>query len=326
MRVLALTFGNAAQASSFYRIFQFIAPLREAGIELTAVPADSFSEWSRLAEYDAVIVQKKLFSLGKVRLLRRRAKALVYDVDDAIWHPHGRRHSWFTTLRSALRLRAIVRAAHLTLAANEVLAAHLRPHATRLTVLPMALDESAWMPRAASAAHNPVIGWSGHPVNLPYLEAIEPALLALRAEFPNARLAVFSGQPPRFREMPFDLIPFQAGAEPAALRTFDIGLLPLPEGAFAEGKSPIKGLQYMACGIPTVLPPRGAAHAMFRAGESALFATTPAEWTAALGNLLRDPALRHRMGAEARRDFEAHHTVSTAAARLKDLLKSLAAN
>ena len=323
MRVLALTFGNAAQASSFYRIYQFIAPLREAGIDLTAVPADSFSEWSRLAEYDVVIVQKKLFSLGKIRLLRRRAKALVYDVDDAIWHPHGRRHSWFTTLRAGLRLRAIIRAAHLTLAANEVLAAHLRTHATRLTVLPMALDETAWTPHAARDARDPVLGWSGHPVNLPYLEAIEPALLTLRAEFPNARLAVFSGQPPRFREMPFDLIPFQAGTEPEALRTFDIGLLPLPEGAFAEGKSPIKGLQYMACGIPTVLPPRGAAHAMFRAGETALFATTPAEWTAALGKLLRDPALRQRMGAEARRDFEAHHTVSAAAARLKDLLKSL---
>lgn len=325
MRVLALTFGNAAQASSFYRIFQYIEPLREAGIEITALPADTFSEWTRLAEYDAIIVQKKLFSLGKVRLLRRRAKALVYDVDDAIWHPHGRRHSWWTTLRSALRLRAIVRATHLTLAANEVLASHLRGRATRLTVLPMALDENAWTPRPARAPRDPVLGWSGHPVNLPYLEAIEPALLRLRAEFPRVRLAVFSGQPPRFREMPFDLIPFHAGAEPEALRTFDVGLLPMAEGAFAEGKSPIKGLQYMACGIPTVLPPRGAAQTMFRKGETAFFATTAEEWTTALATLLRDPTLRHRMGEEARRDFEAHHTIGATAARLKDLLKSLPA-
>ena len=322
MRVLALTFGNAAQASSYYRIYQYIGPLREAGIELTTVPADSFSEWSRLAEYDAVIVQKKLFSLGKVRLLRQRAKALVYDVDDAIWHPHGRRHSWWTTLRASLRLRAILRAAHLTLAANDVLAAYLRPHATCLTVLPMALDELRWTPRPDSDGRDPTLGWSGHPVNLPYLEAIEPALLALRGEFPNARLAVFSGQSPRFKEMPFDLIPFHAGTEPEVLRSFDIGLLPLPEGAFAEGKSPVKGLQYMACGIPTVLPPRGAAQAMFRAGETALFATTAAEWTAALASLLRDPALRRRLGAEARRDFKAHHTVSATTAALARLLKS----
>jgi len=325
MRVLALTFGNAEQASSFYRIYQYIDRLREEGVALTAIPVDAFSEWEKLADYDLVIVQKKLFSLGKVRRLRR-ARALVYDVDDAIWHPQDCPHSWWTTLRTRLRLRAILRAARLTIAANEVLAAQLRPIATRVAVLPMALDERQWIAGIRTARSEVVLGWSGHPVSLPYLEAIEPALVVVGAEFPGAKLAVFSGAQPRFRTLPFDHIPFRAGAEPEVLRRFDIGLLPLAGGAFAEGKSPIKGLQYMAAGIPTILPPCGAAQAMFRECATALFATDTAGWIAVLRTLLGDPALRLRMGAEARRDFEQHHTIAAIAPRLAELLKSAAAN
>ena len=323
MRSLALTFGQATQASSFYRIHQYIEPLREHGIALATCAADDFHDWGSLRENDAVIVQKKLLSLGKVRTVRRAAKTLVYDIDDAIWHPHGRQHSWWTRMRTHLRLRAIVRSADLTLAANAVIAQKLRPWARRLEVLPMSLDEKSWTPRTPGSGDTPVIGWSGHPVNLPYLEAIEPALAAALRDFPNARLTVFSGERPRFRDLRHDFIPFEAGAEQRAIRTFDIGLLPLDEGAFAEGKSPIKGLQYMASGIPTILPARGAAQSMFRSGETALIANDHTEWAAALGALLRDPQRRAAMGASARRDFDARHTLTGNAAILAQLLQSL---
>lgn len=324
MRTLALTFGQATQASSHYRIHQYLAPLREHGIALATCAADDFQDWGGLRENDAVIVQKKLLSLGKVRAVRRAAKVLVYDIDDAIWHAHGRRHSWWTRVRTHLRLRAIVRSADLTLAANEVIAEKLRPWARRLEVLPMSLDEKSWTPRTPDAGTAPLIGWSGHPVNLRYLEAIEPALATVLREFPNARLAVFSGERPRFRDLRHDFIPFEAGAEPRVIRGFDIGLLPLDEGAFAAGKSPIKGLQYMASGIPTVLPARGAAMSMFRDSATALFANHDAEWAAALGALLRDPQRRAEMGAAARRDFDARHTLTGNAGVLARLLKSLA--
>src|SRR5256885_2407106 len=88
MRVLALTFGDEHQASSKYRVFQYVEPLAQLGIEVDAQPANSFNDWTRVREYDVVLVQKKLFRSGKVRYLRGNARRLVYDIDDAIWHPH----------------------------------------------------------------------------------------------------------------------------------------------------------------------------------------------------------------------------------------------
>ena len=106
MRVLALTFGDEHQASSKYRVFQFVEPLAKLGIRLEPTPANSFKDWSEVRHYDAVLVQKKLFRSGKVRYLRRNTKRLIYDIDDAIWHPHGKEHSFFTNIRNRWRLQA----------------------------------------------------------------------------------------------------------------------------------------------------------------------------------------------------------------------------
>jgi glycosyltransferase involved in cell wall biosynthesis len=305
MRVLALTFGDEHQASSKYRVFQFIEPLGQLGIHIEPVPANSFTSWSDIGRYQAVLVQKKLFRSGRVRHLRRTAARLIYDIDDAIWHPHGNEHSFFTNLRNAWRLKAIARAADLCVCANNVLAEHMRRHAKAVMVLPLALSGTRWHPKADVEASSTVrVGWAGHPVNLPYLEAIEPALVQAQIENPNVEFTVFCGKPPAFRRLKFRHIRFEPDIEVEATRAFDIGILPLPPGPFAGGKSPIKGIQYMASGIPTILTPMGATRDMFQEGETGLFANTTEEWRGAISKLARDSALRLRMGRHARSVFE----------------------
>jgi len=305
MRVLALTFGDEQQASSKYRVYQYIEPLAQLGIQLEPVSANTFKDWGHIEQYDVVVVQKKLFRSGQVRYLRRHAKRLVYDVDDAIWHPHGKEHTFFTNLRTTWRLKAIARAADLCITANNVLASHMRRFTERITVLPLTLDAKRWHPRVKTSVSPSVcVGWAGHPVNLPYLEAIEPALVQAQLENPNVEFAVFCGKAPGFRRLKYRHIRFQPDAEPDAIRSFDIGILPLPPGPFAAGKSPIKGLQYMASAIPTVLTPVGATRDMFREGTTALFAGTIEEWHGAINRLVRDHELRLRMGQNARASFE----------------------
>lgn len=322
MRVLALTFGDEQQASSKYRVFQYIAPLRELGITLEPTPANAFQDWQKVPGYDAVLVQKKLFSSGRVKALRRLTPRLIYDVDDAIWHPHGKEHSFFTNLRTAWRLKAIARAADICIAANHVLAEHLRRLTPNVIVLPVALNGKRWQPGTRSEPSGIVrVGWAGHPVNLRYLEAIEAALALAQADNPNAEFAVLCGQQPQFRKLKYRHICFQPEAEIDAIRSFDIGILPLPPGPFAEGKSPIKGLQYMASGIPTVVTPLGATRDMFREGETALFASRQEEWQRAITRLIRDGELRVRMGKRARTAFEETAELAHTAPLLARMLK-----
>src|SRR5439155_13819549 len=162
--------------------------------------------------------------------------------------------------------------------------------------------------------------WAGHPLNLPYVEQIESALIAVQRKFPGAQFEFFSGQVPKFQQLRFRHIPFNVKAEPEVIRQFDIGLLPLPDGSFAEGKSPIKGLQYMASGIPAVLSPRGATREMFHNEETGLFASELPDWERAIERLIRDPELARRLGTNARQAFEQHYSLSRTAPRLASLL------
>jgi glycosyltransferase involved in cell wall biosynthesis len=323
MRVLALTFGDANQASSKYRLYQYIEPLQAFGISVEPQLASGFADWPSIASYDAILVQKKLFSVGTVKRLRHLAKRLIYEVDDAIWHPHGKPHSFITNFRTRLRLKAILSSADVTVAANEVLAEHVRQWSANVRVVPMALDERTWtFPATRDDAADPCVGWSGHPVNLPYLESIEGALVNVQRKFPCALFRIMCGESPKLRELRFQHIPFVPKQEPEIIRGFDIGLLPLPTGAFAEGKSPVKGLQYMASGAAAVLTPVGATQMMFRDGETGLFAGTAAEWETALSGLLERPERRRKMALAARHAFEQQHSLSRVTPLLAQIIMS----
>jgi hypothetical protein len=306
MQVLCLTFGDSTQASTFYRIHQYIPRLAAKGIHLEVVPARKFDGWKSISGYDAVLLQKTLLRTDKLRRLRRFSRRLLYDVDDAIWHPHGRKHSFFTNFRQSLRLKTIIRAADLCTVANDVLADYLKRWTSRVAIIPMALDEKQWTMRDQNANPKKVrIGWSGHPVNFPYLLQIEPALVEVQQRFPGtAEFAVFSGQKPEFKSLDFVHLPFVPGSEPEIIRSFDIGLLPLPDDAFSGAKAPIKGLQYLASGAAVVLSPVGAAAEMFRAGRTAALARSREEWVTALTTLIADTSLRYRLAVDGRKLFE----------------------
>jgi glycosyltransferase involved in cell wall biosynthesis len=322
MRLLALTFGDANQASSKYRVYQYIEPARALNINIEPRLATGFADWSALAQYEAVLVQKKLFSVGLVKRLRKLTKRLIYDVDDAIWHPHGKPHSFLTNLRTRMRLKAIISAADVILAANEVIAEYLRQWSKKVHVLPMALDEHVWLPRGLrQSTQMPCIGWAGHPVNLPYLEAIEPALVRVQNKFPDATFRILCGQAPNFRQLRYEHVPFKPDTESEIIRSFDVGLLPLPGGAFAEAKSPIKALQYMASSVATILTPAGATRTMFHDRKTGLFATDIQQWKSALTQLLGDPRLLQEIGLNARRAFEQQYALSRTAPAFATLLR-----
>jgi glycosyltransferase involved in cell wall biosynthesis len=323
MKVLALTFGDENAASSHFRIHQYLEPLAEAGIELETERADRFQRWDLLSSFDVVIIQKKLLSNRRVRLIRRGARALIYDTDDAIWEAHDRPHHWLTRWRVRWRLRHVARAADCCTAANEVLARVLGRQARRVEIIPMSLDESEWRSKAREKAGPVRIGWSGGPVNLCYLKAIESSLAEVQRAKPEVEIAIFCGQAPDLgSDLHITHIPFQKGIEPGVLQSFDIGLLPLPMNAFAQGKSPIKGLQYLACGVATVASPVGATRELFREGETALFADRPPDWTAALLRLVNDPQLRLTLGIRAREEFVRRYSRSQVARQIVSVLQS----
>ncbi|HRH38082.1 MAG TPA: glycosyltransferase, partial [Flavobacteriales bacterium] len=77
-----------------------------------------------------------------------------------------------------------------------------------------------------------------------------------------------------------------------------------PDDEWARGKCGLKGLQYMALGIPTIMSPVGVNNSIIRDGMNGFLAGSVEEWTEKLCKLIDDADLRQRMGSAARMTVE----------------------
>lgn len=101
-------------------------------------------------------------------------------------------------------------------------------------------------------------------------------------------------------------VPFRNNDLPYTTATMDVGLVPLARNKFNESKSYLKGLEYAACGIPCIATPTHEYKLWVQNGVNGLLAAKPAEWRAALDELVADTELRHRMGRAARLKAQAN--------------------
>lgn len=324
MKILALTFGGPNTPSTHFRLHQYTAAFAAEGVSIEYAVAKTFKDFIGLREFDVVILQKTLLARTKVKRIARNAKVLIYDADDRIWMRPGKPYGFFTRAKLKLRLACAMRHARLCIAANGVIAGDMRAAgATRVEILPMSVDTEQWNTKGRAEPDGQLtIGWSGSPGNLVFLEPLVPMLRDLLAAHTDLGLTIHCGKKPEFDGLAFTHIPFEPGREPDAVRTFDIGLLPLPDDPFVHGKSPIKALQYYASGAAIVGQDVGATAELLNHEVSALTVNAARSWEACLTRLIEDGELRQRLVQAGLQKIQAEHTMSAVVDRYLSLLRS----
>jgi len=286
MKIGLLAIGDFTQASTWYRIGQYIPYLQSRGHSV-----EKF-EWNKASTYDLVFVQKVLLPRCQAKKLKKLAKKIIFDFDDAIWTRPGKDYSWPTKWRVNRRLNFWLEKADIVLTPNKFLQSRALQYREKCHLLPMAIDLKPYKKKESFSSQ---LGWSGAPHNLPYVESILPALCKV-----NAPLAIYSGKKPSFA---CRHVPFTVGGESHFLEQVGIGLLPLPQDAYAKGKSPIKALQYMAAGIPFVYSGEGGIDEMVDSAF-AFKAQSEEEWVAHLTHLVQESTSRKEAGELARHFVE----------------------
>src|SRR5687768_9799103 len=124
-RVLVLA-NNLKQASYRVRVEALLPLLRARGVNVTVGlrtnnPLHNYRLFASARGYDAVLLQRKLLDGWEARVLRRHARRIVYDVDDALMY-FNRPVSWWSRWRTGRRFRATVRVLDHVVAGNEYLA------------------------------------------------------------------------------------------------------------------------------------------------------------------------------------------------------------
>lgn len=351
MRVLALTKYDREAASTRQRVLQFRPALEQAGITLDHRPllGDSYvrslatgERWSRLQvvgsylrrigdllarpDADLIWVYADLFPYlpaGFDRLLFRRGIPVVYDCDDAFFLSYNCNANPIVRALLSGKIEKLMARASAVVCGNEFLRNHAARFAARTIVIPTSVDTDIYTPAPREARSKPVIGWIGSPSTWPNVRPLLPLLRELCASG-SASFHVVGARRGAAADA-FDgmeTADWSEATEVDQVRGFDIGIMPLIDGAWARGKSGYKLIQYMACGVPAVASPVGA-NAAILTRETGLLASGEDEWRDALTTLLNKPELRHKMGNAGRARTVELYSVQTNAPRLIDLFREL---
>jgi glycosyltransferase involved in cell wall biosynthesis len=317
-----------------YRLAAFRSLLAAAGhvLELCPLPR-SWLAWVAarrdIARADAVILQRKLLPRIATAFLRRQARRLIFDFDDAVWLRDSYAAKGFTDPRRGRRFRAVVRAADLVVAGNEYLAAEARQWTSpdRVTIVPTCVEMSRYSPRPASESGSGSVRlvWVGSSSTLRGLERFTPTLSAIGRAVPAARLKLICDRFIDVPGLPVDPCRWNEQTEAADIRDAEIGIGWVPDDPWSRGKCGLKVLQYQAAGLPVVANPVGVQADLVRDGATGFQATTTEEWVAAVQRLAADAALRDRLGSAGRREVEAGYSVEAGAARWVAALTRFAA-
>jgi glycosyltransferase involved in cell wall biosynthesis len=284
-----------------------------------------FRESRRVDSLDVAFVFREATLLTPAVLERLILGSLpmVLDFDDAIYLPPAHPvNPWVAWLKDADKTDTLCQWARHVTVGNETLARHARPLSRAVTVLPTTIDTDSYVPSNRVANPRPVVGWSGSLTTLPYLARLHDTLLALRGRV-DFELRVIGGDV-RMPGLDVKCQPWQAETEVRDLQGLDVGLMPLPDDPWTRGKCGLKALQYMALGIPAVVSPVGVNAEIVSNGVDGFHASTPGEWVSHLSRLIGDPALRARVGVEARRTVETRYSARVHAPRLAAVLRKAA--
>jgi glycosyltransferase involved in cell wall biosynthesis len=330
MKVLALT--EAPNHVCYrYRIEAFALALAERGWTLESLPLmpHTFQRSAQLrsaAAADVVILQRKLLPLWQLRLLRRAARFLVYDFDDALFYRDSYSRKGPMSWARLAHFWATIYAADAVTAGNEYLleqaTAYIEPR--RVHLIPTCVDPHLY----PLALHNRrgaavKLAWIGQHSTLSCLYHAEPALAAAAQRLAGLELRVICNQFPRLQGVSVVPRQWSAASEAAEIADADIGISWLPDDPWSLGKCGLKVLQYMAAGLPVVANPVGMNREMVVHGETGLLASSPAQWSAAIAKLAADPALRARMGAAGRDLVQKHFSVARWAPEFASLIDRL---
>jgi glycosyltransferase involved in cell wall biosynthesis len=312
-----------------------LAPLRPVlearghRLDVAAIPRGMWQRlrlWWRLRQYDAVILQRRLLSSFHLLLLRRHARRLIFDYDDAVFL----RDSYAgKSLESAIRRRrfaATVHAADAVVAGNDFLSAEAVRYTSpeRIFYVPTCVDPHAYpLVEHRRQGAGVQLVWIGSSSTLHGLERCRLLLETIGEQLPGVQLKVICDRFPKLDKLKVIESPWSGATEAQELAAADIGISWLPDDDWSRGKCGLKVLQYLAAGLPVVANRVGVQADIVRHGETGYLADTPAQWVETLRRLGNDPALRQRLGRHGRRLVTQRFSVAVASEAWISLLEAI---
>lgn len=264
----------------------------------------------KIPSVDYVFIHRECLPIGPPiiewligRILKKK---IIYDFDDAIWLPNTSNENRISSfLKWHSKVNLICKWSYKISCGNKYLSDYAKTFNTNVIINPTTID--------TKSLHNPslfkpnkaenviTIGWTGSHSTLKYLELITPVIQRLESQFENLRFLVIANKKPVLKLKSMVFLPWTKANEINDLINFDIGVMPLSNDIWSNGKCGFKALQYMALGIPAVASPVGINSQIVDHGVNGFLCESEEEWFSSLSKLILNPNLRAEFGIVGRK-------------------------
>lgn len=326
--------------SQRFRFEQYLPELVESGIFYKVQPFWSKSAWTilykerhqlqkilslavgyarrllllpRLPFYDFIFIHREATPVGPpwfewlaAKVFRKK---IIFDFDDAIWLENTSPDNNFAArFKWHRKIESLCNWSYKISCGNSYLQAFAKKYKQAAILLPTTIDTAQYTNRQKQHqdTRKLIIGWTGSHSTLPYLKPIELVLQKLAQKY-TFDFVVIADKPPQLNLQSLVYWPWRKETEVEDLLQFDIGLMPLPDTAWAKGKCAFKALQYMALGIPAVVSAVGENLKAVPDGVAGYTCSTDGEWYSALEELLLRKEKRAELGQAGRHWVQQHY-------------------
>ncbi len=323
MKVLLLS-NNPARASFKQRFAVYFDILKQNGIDVTVTQNKSgFFRKKKIFKaalnYDCVILHKKGLNPIDAFLLRKYSKKIIYNYDDAVMFKDSNPEKYSAS--HYLPFKRSVKACDIVLTGSQYLADFARELGAKVKVLPLGLEtDKYYIPNIKKDDGNIRLVWIGSETTLRYLEQIKNVLESLGKKYDNLKLRIIGDTFFDLENMEVEKCKWQMDKRSQYLCECDIGLAPLPNDRFSNGKCSFKVLEYGAAKLPVVASPVGTNSSHLIDTKTGFLAETLEQWGDSLTKLIEDETMRNEMG-EAGYNVAQEHSIEKIGTKLALFLK-----
>jgi len=270
----------------------------------------------RVFDYDYIFIHREATPIGPpfieaaLFLLRRR---VIFDFDDAIFISKTSKVNRIVAFAKwSSKIRFISKYSSKVAVCNNYLVNWVKQYNPTAVLLPTTIDLTYHkpIPKEPLASRMPVIGWTGTQSTMLYLDLVRDALAELQKHY-DFEFRVICDVDPKFPDLKnYRFIKWALASEIEDLAGMDIGLMPVPQGQWEQGKVGFKAIQYSGVGAAPVVSSTGSGHEVVLQGRTGLVVDNScAAWVVALSSLLDNPIQLEAMGLAAREYIDSRYSV-----------------
>lgn len=267
-------------------------------------------------DFDIIFIYREAIMLGTTYFERKFSKSkakIIFDFDDSIWlndvSDGNKNLKW---LKRPSKTKTICKYSDTIFAGNAYLANFAAKYNSNVKIIPTTIDTDYHLNKNKKTSEKICIGWTGTSTTLKHLEFALPVLEKIKAKYGEKIIfKVIVNTQYEIENLGIKATPWSLKTEIEDLSEINIGIMPLPDDEWANGKCGFKGIQYMSLEIPTIMSPVGVNTEIISDGENGFLADGLDEWLEKLSILIENPDLREKMGKAGRKTVIEKYSVES---------------